>query len=134
MAAASTWTVAASTYDTYATGYETSMISFVCIPSDDGLSLIIIIIIIFFFFFFFFFFINLQPLKQRSTTNYEPFALDSEPGSLTDILRLSLITAARMTVRVSRLHQVMDTSSGYVHTIRLWTHRQVVAHIQQVVR
>ena len=40
-------------------------------------------------FFFFFFFINLQPLKKLSTTNYAPFALDSEPGSLTDILRPS---------------------------------------------
>ena len=35
-------------------------------------------------------FINLQPLKRRSTTNYAPFALDREPGSLTDILRPSL--------------------------------------------
>jgi len=33
------------------------------------------------------FFINLQPLKKWSTTNYAPFALDREPGSLTDILR-----------------------------------------------
>ena len=30
---------------------------------------------------FFFFFINLQPLKKLSTTNYAPFALDSEPRS-----------------------------------------------------
>jgi len=34
-----------------------------------------------------FFFINLQPLKKGSTTNYAQFALDREPGSLTDILR-----------------------------------------------
>ena len=37
----------------------------------------------------FFFFIDLQPLKKRSTTNYAPFALDREPGSLADILRPS---------------------------------------------
>ena len=42
----------------------------------------------FFFFFFFFFFLNLQPLF-RSTTDYAPHALDKEPRSLTDILRLS---------------------------------------------
>ena len=36
---------------------------------------------------FFFFFIDLQPLKYLSTTYCAPFALDSEPGSLTDILR-----------------------------------------------
>ena len=32
-----------------------------------------------------FFFINHKPLKRWSTTNYAPFALDSEPESLTDI-------------------------------------------------
>jgi len=41
---------------------------------------------------FFFFFINLQPLKTRSTTNYAPFALDRETGSLSDILRPSTLT------------------------------------------
>jgi len=34
----------------------------------------------------FFFFIDLQPLKKISTTNYAPFALDRELGSLADIL------------------------------------------------
>ena len=34
----------------------------------------------------FFFCINLQPLKKWSTTRFAPFALDSESGSLTDIL------------------------------------------------
>jgi len=37
----------------------------------------------------FFFLISLQPQKTSSTTNYAPFTLDSEPGSLTDILRPS---------------------------------------------
>ena len=36
-----------------------------------------------------FFFIKLQPLKKWSTTNYAPFALDREPGSLTDTFRPS---------------------------------------------
>ena len=40
---------------------------------------------------FFFFFINLLPLKKLSTTNYTPFALDSEPESLTDILHIKTI-------------------------------------------
>jgi hypothetical protein len=39
-------------------------------------------------FFFFFFFHNLQPLFG-STSDYAPHALDKEPRSLTDILRLS---------------------------------------------
>jgi hypothetical protein len=38
---------------------------------------------------FLFFIIKLQPLKKSWTTNYAPFALDRETGSLADILRPS---------------------------------------------
>jgi len=53
--------------------------------------------------FFFFFCINLQPRKKQSTTNYAPFALDTGPGSLTDILRPSWSSAPGYRLRLAAI-------------------------------